>query len=209
LFIAVQAVVAAWNEAAVARVRFGAIAARPKRKVLWYKTKIFKVGAVALSVLVAATLLLTVVVPLVFPPTQTLQCTLQPMRTAQQKTLVAGGAVIVYERNGGTSCVDELYAVYSDGKIVSDYGGGNTKTAQITPEKVKQLLSDFDTLGYFTPEMVVATHTQCAACYKYDVTITYEGQTRFAEAVDGGTDTSDIFWKTISELAPILYPGKS
>jgi simple sugar transport system permease protein len=208
LFIGVQAMVAAWNQAAVARSRYGSMIARPKRHVVWYKTKKAKGAFTSASAVIAIIVLVNVALPFVFPAQQVLACSLQPMRGDRVTALVADKAVIVYERNGGTSCVDEVYAIYPDGKIVSDYGAGNTKTTQIASDKVTQVLTDIDKLGYFTPEMVTATHTPCAACYTYDVTVTYNGQSKRAVAVDGGTDTNEIFWKTVSELAPILYASR-
>jgi galactofuranose transport system permease protein len=208
LFIGVQALVAMWNEAAIARSRYGATAVRPKRHVVWYKTGKAKFGIAAASVVVAAVFLSSVVMPFVFPSQQVLNCTLQSLRTDQQKTLTSGGAVIVYERNGGTSCIDELYAIYADGKIVSDYGAGNVKNSNIGADKVTQLLSDIDKAGYFTPDLVTTMHTPCAACYTYNLTVTYNGKTRAAAAVDGTTDTSDQFWNTIHLLAVPLNVGK-
>ena len=51
-------------------------------------------------------------------------------------------------------------------------------------------------------------HTPCAACYTYNLTITYNGTTRSAAAVDGTTDTSDQFWNTVHLLAVPLNVGK-
>ena len=208
LFIGVQALVAAWNQAAIARARYGAGMVRPRRHVVWYKTKKARALYTVVGVVVAAVLAVTVVMPFVFPSQQFRQCTLQTIRADQQKTLSAGGAVVVYERNGGTACVDELYAVYTDGKVVSDYGSGNVKNANIGADKVTQLLSDINKAGYFTPDLVTTMHTPCAACYTYNLTITYNGTTRSAAAVDGTTDTSDQFWNTVHLLAVPLNVGK-
>ena len=126
LFIGIQSVVANMNAAAIGRARFGGHAVR-KPPTAWYKRKAFRNGVVALVVVAIAALSLNVVVPFVFPKAATVSCTLKEMRTEQHNALAQGDAVIVYERNGGTSCVDELYAIYADGRIVSDYGANNTK----------------------------------------------------------------------------------
>ena len=47
-------------------------------------------------------------------------CTLQAYRQEDAAKLVEDGAIIVYERNGGPDCVDELYAIYPDGRITGD-----------------------------------------------------------------------------------------
>ncbi len=208
LFIGVQSLVAAWNEAAVAKARYGGKVHRPKPKVVWYKTGKAKAGFGGVAGVVAVALFATVVMPFVFPQQQLRQCTLQTLRTEQQKTLSAGGAVIVYERNGGTSCVDELYAVYSDGKVVKDYNNGSPKTEQLTSDQVTKLLGDIEQAGFFSPALVATMHQPCSACYTYNLTITNKGQTKFAAAVDGTTDTSDQFWNTVHLLAGTLNVGK-
>ena len=208
LFIGVQSLVAAWNEAAVAKARYGGKVSRPKPPVVWYKTGKAKAGFGALSGIVAVVFFVSVVMPFVFPQQQVLQCTLQSLRSDQQKTLTAGGAVIVYERNGGTSCIDELYAVYSDGKVTKDYGKGNVKTEQLGADTVTQLLGDIDKAGFFSPELIATMHQPCAACYTYNLTVTNNGKTQYHEAVDGTTDTSDQFWNTIHLLAVPLNVGK-
>ncbi len=45
-------------------------------------------------------------------------CQLKPNRQERAAELMKGGAAIAYERNGGSACVDELYAIYPDGRIV-------------------------------------------------------------------------------------------
>jgi ABC-type xylose transport system permease subunit len=47
-------------------------------------------------------------------------CELKPYRQEQAASLISDGAVIAYERNGGPRCIDELYAIYPDGRIVGD-----------------------------------------------------------------------------------------
>ncbi len=206
VFIGVQGIVAAWNAAAIGRARFSGLV-RPKPHVVWYRRKAFRNGAIALVAVLVATVSVNVIVPFVFPKAVTVSCTLKEMRTAQAQVLASGGAVIVYERNGGTSCVDELYAIYADGKVVSDYGANNTKETKITTDQVTTLLQQITDLGFFTPDFYSTHHTPCGACYHYSTTVTDNGPPKTVEAVDGGTDAPSNYWLMTSYLGAILYSG--
>jgi ribose/xylose/arabinose/galactoside ABC-type transport system permease subunit len=206
VFIGVQGIVAAWNAAAIGRSRFGGHA-RQKPHVVWYRRRAFRNGAIALVAVLVATVSVNVIVPFVFPKAVTVSCTLKDMRADQAQALATGGAVIVYERNGGTSCVDELYAIYTDGKVVSDYGANNTKETKITPDQVKTLLKQISDLGFFTPDFYSTHHTPCGACYHYSTTVTDNGPPKTVEAVDGGTDAPSDYWLMTGRLGAILYGG--
>ena len=206
VFIGVQGIVAAWNAAAIGRARFSGLA-RPKPHVVWYRRKAFRNGAIALVAVLVATVSVNVIVPFVFPKAVTVSCTLKDMRADAAKALASGGAVIVYERNGGSSCVDELYAIYADGKIVSDYGANNTKETKITPDQVTTLLKQITDLGFFTPDFYSTHHTPCGACYHYSTTVTDNGPPKTVEAVDGGTDAPSNYWLMTGRLGAILYGG--
>jgi len=120
---------------------------------------------------------------------------------------VDASAVILYERNGGTACVDELYAVYADGHITADFGDNNVKKSQVTPPKISTLLKQISDLGFFTPDFYTTNHTPCGACYHYSTTVIYQGQTKTVDAVDGGTDAPANYWIMTGYLSPILNGG--
>ena len=124
-------------------------------------------------------------------------CQFKPYRQDQAASLVKNGAVIAYERNGGANCIDELYAIYSDGRIVGD--DGTTKIEkQVTPADVDKLLSDLNDRGWFTDEMYNTWHTPCGQCFGYYLTVSYQGQEKTVKAVDGGTDAPANYWQVVS-----------
>jgi hypothetical protein len=197
--------VAAWNAAAIARSRTGARVR--KKPTVWYKTTAARYVGIALASIVAVSATVYVAAPFIFPKQQTLTCTLKPMRDDQFNALVAGDAVIVFERNGGTSCIDELFAVYPDGRVESDYGDGNVKTTEITTERLDEIMVAIDDYGWFGDEFVTTHHTPCAACYQYNLTVKYEGQEKTVGAVDGGADAPDKYFQIVGKLAGILPMG--
>ncbi len=130
-------------------------------------------------------------------------CQLKPFRQDQAAGLMKDGAVIVYERNGGTSCLDELYGIYPDGRIVGDNGTQKIEK-QVTPADVDKLLSAISDLGWFTDNMYSTSHLPCKVCYHYFASVTYKGQEKTVEAVDGGTDAPAEYWIMTGQLSTIL-----
>jgi hypothetical protein len=130
-------------------------------------------------------------------------CQLKPFRQDQAADLMKAGAVIVYERNGGLKCVDELYAIYPDGRITGDNGTQNIEK-QVTPADVDKLLSDINNLEWFTDNMYSTSHTPCGACFTYFTSVLYNGQEKTVQAVDGGTDVPPNYWQMSGMLSQVL-----
>jgi ribose/xylose/arabinose/galactoside ABC-type transport system permease subunit len=122
-----------------------------------------------------------------FSGTTTSPCQAKPFRQELAASLMKDGAVITYERNGGPTCIDELYAIYPDGKIKGDEGDRKVEK-QVAPEEVSALLEGIDKLGWFTEELYSTWHIPCGQCYTYFITLSYQGREKTVKAVDGGTD---------------------
>jgi hypothetical protein len=114
-----------------------------------------------------------------------------------------GGAVIAYERNGGSGCVDELYAIYPDGRIVAD-NGAQTIEKQASPADVEALLGAIDGLGWFTDNMYSTSEIQCGQCFTYYTAVSYKGVVKTVKAVDGGTAAPANYWLMTGRLSTIL-----
>ncbi len=130
-------------------------------------------------------------------------CQLKPLRKADAESLMKGGAAIAYERNGGSNCIDELYAVYPDGRIVGDNGAQKIEK-QVTPADVDKLLTYINSLGWFTDNIYTAWHVPCGVCYTYDTSIAYQGKTKTVSCVDGGTDCPSEYWLMTGQFSIIL-----
>jgi hypothetical protein len=137
------------------------------------------------------------------PSPQSAACTLKPFRQEEAATLIKGGAIMAYERNGGENCIDELYAIYPDGRIVGDNGTQKIEK-QSTASDVTQLLSNINDRGWFTEEMYSTSHTPCGQCFSYYLTIYYMGQEKTVKAVDGGTDAPANYWQVVSLINGII-----
>ena len=121
LFIGIQSLVQSWNAAAVSRSRMGTVLKR--RHVPWYKRGYVKYPVIAIVTVSIIGTTAYLAAPFVFPKATVAQCTAKPMRADLAKSLSDGEAVLVYERNGGGKCVDEVFAVYPDGHATVDFSG--------------------------------------------------------------------------------------
>jgi ribose/xylose/arabinose/galactoside ABC-type transport system permease subunit len=130
-------------------------------------------------------------------------CQLKPFRQDEAANLMKGGAVIAYERNGGAKCIDELYAIYPDGRIVGD-NGTQKIDKQVAPADVDKLLSFISNLGWFTDNMYSTSHVPCSVCYHYFASVAYKGQAKTVEAVDGGTDAPAEYWLMTGQFSTLL-----
>jgi simple sugar transport system permease protein len=130
-------------------------------------------------------------------------CQLKPFRQDLVPSLVKGGAVIVYERNGGTNCIDELYAIYPDGRVTGDNGTQKAEK-QVTSAEVDRLLSGINDMGWFTDNMYSTNHIPCGACFTYFTDVIYKGEEKSVEAVDGGVDAPANYWQMTALLDPFL-----
>ena len=54
--------------------------------------------------------------------TESAQCQVAPFREAEAESLIQEGAVIVYHRTAGPQCVDQLYAIFPDGRVTGSDG---------------------------------------------------------------------------------------
>lgn len=198
-FIGVQSLLAAWNANEISKQRSGgkARASGPPRPAWYRRRRTYTYAGAVGAVCVVASLGLYVVGG---HGSGASSCALQPFRQEQAATLSSGGAVIVLERNGGTGCVDELYAFYPDGRVTGD-NGVKTVEKKITAARVEGLQSEIKNLGWFTDNFYSTYHTPCGACFTYFTTITFEGASKTVEAVDGGTDAPSLYWVVTGKLS--------
>jgi len=124
-------------------------------------------------------------------------CTLQPYRQDLAPNLIKNGAVVVYERNGGPNCVDEMIAVYPDGRITGDNVASQIEK-QVTEAEVNLLVAAIVDHGWFTNELYDTWHTPCEQCYGYYLTVIQNDQQKTVKGVDGGTDAPAVYWQIIS-----------
>ena len=130
-------------------------------------------------------------------------CELKPDRQDQVETLMAEGAIIVYERNGGGNCIDELFSIDPVGLIVGDNGATQIEK-QITPAEVEQLVAAIEAFGWFTDEMYSTSHVPCGQCYTYFLTVYAKGVEKTVKAVDGGTDAPADYWQVVSTINGVI-----
>jgi len=167
----------------------------------------------ALAISGIAFILLTVLAINFIPPlmgagqtatTESTHCEVKPFREVEVENLIQDGAVIAYHRTAGTRCVDELYAVYPDGRVVGNNGKQEVE-GQVDPVELERILTTIsDDYGWFTEKIYSTWHNPCGTCYAHYLTIYYHNQEKTVTAVDGGVDMQPEYGYTLSLIRPIL-----
>ncbi len=134
---------------------------------------------------------------------ETTACERKPFRQDQAASLVEDGAIIVYERNGGPDCIDELYAIYPDGRITGSEGEKSVEK-QVTVAEVNLLIAGIIEHEWFTNAHYDTWHTPCGQCYGYYLTVSANDQVKTVKGVDGGTDAPAAYWQVISLVKGIV-----
>ncbi len=135
----------------------------------------------------------------------TTQCIVVPFREDEATRLMEDGAVIVYHRTAGPDCVDELFAIYPDGRVVGKDGKSNVVENQVSPDDVNRILASIsDDYGWFSDNMYSTYHNPCRQCFAHYLTVSYNGQEKSVTAVDGGVDMQPEYGYSLSLIRPVL-----
>lgn len=134
----------------------------------------------------------------------TAQCVVPPFREQEAAQLIAEGAVIVYHRTAGPECVDELYAIYPDGRITGT-DGESTVERQVDPTVIEQLLLVISVEHeWFTNEIYSTYLNPCRQCFAHYIDIAYDNQQKGATGVDGTTAMPPGYAFALAEIRPLL-----
>jgi galactofuranose transport system permease protein len=132
------------------------------------------------------------------------QCEVAPFREAEAEALINDGAVLVYHRTAGPQCIDQLYAIYPDGRVTGTEGE-NKVEKQFSPEEVERLLSTISgQYQWFTNEIYSTYLNPCRQCFAHFIDVSYQGQEKAATAVDGTTAMPPNYGLTLAVIRPML-----
>ena len=135
---------------------------------------------------------------------ETAQCVIKPFREAEAANLIQDGAAIVYNRTAGPLCVDELFAIYPDGRVLGN-DGLNSVEKQITPAEVEQMLAKISgEYKWFTDAIYGRYLTPCRQCFAHYVSISYEGQEKTVSQVDGTASMPQGYTLTLAVIRSVI-----
>lgn len=136
--------------------------------------------------------------------TDTAPCIIKPFREAEAADLIKDGAVIVYNRTAGPRCVDELFAIYPDGRVTGN-DGVNQVERQIEPAEIENTLATISgEYQWFTNAIYGEYLTPCRQCFAHSVSIIYEGQEKTVIQVDGTASMPLGYTLTLAVIRPLL-----
>ncbi len=135
---------------------------------------------------------------------ETTVCEIKPFRTDEAAQLIKEGAVIAYNRLAGPKCIDEMYAIYPDGRVLKN-DGVNVVEKKITSAEVDSLLKTIiDDYGWYTNEIRDTYHVPCRQCFAHYVIVADEGREKGATAVDGGVNMPPGYGFTLAVIRAVL-----
>jgi len=131
-------------------------------------------------------------------------CVIKPFREQEAANLIKDGAVIVYNRTAGPLCVDELFAIYPDGRVVGN-DGLNEVEKQVDPADVEQTLAKISgEYKWFTNAIYGRYLTPCRQCFAHNVSISYQGQEKTVSQVDGTASMPLGYTLTLAGIRTLL-----
>ena len=135
---------------------------------------------------------------------ETAQCVIKPFRESEAASLIKDGAVIVYNRTAGPLCVDELFAIYPDGRVLGNDGVNNVER-EVDPAEVEQMLAKISgDYKWFTDAIYGRYLTPCRQCFAHYVSVSYEGQEKTVSQVDGTASMPQGYTLTLALIRSVL-----
>jgi simple sugar transport system permease protein len=132
------------------------------------------------------------------------RCDVRPFREEEAEDLIRNGAVIVYHRTAGPQCVDELFAIYPDGRVTAN-NGLHTLEKQVPAEDVERLLIAISVdHKWFTDEIYSTYLNPCRQCFAHYIDISFNGEEKSATGVDGTTAMPPGYAFALAEIRPFL-----
>jgi galactofuranose transport system permease protein len=175
------------------------IALRRKRQKL-----VFAFSAVAIVVIAAVIMVSNHRLAAPDATISSAQCVVKPFREEESARLIEDGAVIVYNRTAGPMCVDELFAIYPDGRVIGNNNIVDIEK-QVSPVEVKQLVASISgDFQWFTGEIYSTYHNPCRQCYVHNIIVTDQGNEKAVTAVDGGTSMPPGYGSALAAIRPLL-----
>jgi galactofuranose transport system permease protein len=136
--------------------------------------------------------------------TESAQCEIKPFREEEAASLITDGAAIVYNRTAGPQCVDELFAIYPDGRVTGN-DGVNSVEEKVDPAEVEQALVQIsDEYKWFTDAIYGRYLTPCRQCFAHYVSISYQGQEKTVSQVDGTASMPAGYTLTLAVIRSLL-----
>ena len=164
------------------------------------------IGAVVVLVLLAIILVPKYLLSSSVETAEAEQCEFKPFRKEEAASLIDDGAVVAYHRLAGPNCIDEMYAIYPDGRVVGDNGEDKVEIKVPLADVEKMLTTVSEEYGWYTNEIRDTYHTPCRQCFAHYVIINLDGQEKGVTAVDGGVNMPPGYAFSLAVIRPLL-PG--
>lgn len=106
------------------------------------------------------------------------------------------GAVIIYQRSGGFSGLDEAWRIASDGRIVTLDG----QTWRADPERVVQLIEEIERLGLPEAQGQYLPADPCCDRFTYELAVLIDGRVYAVRTMDGTSGVPQAVWDSLQAV---------
>jgi hypothetical protein len=110
------------------------------------------------------------------------------------------GPVIVFKRGGGLTGESQEWLIYADGTVQSADG---TQRA-VAPAEVSALLAGLEGLGFFEMQDAYGVDSQCADCFRYEITVTHDGQKKTVTTIDAAGDAPAELGQVLDQIQKVI-----
>lgn len=113
---------------------------------------------------------------------------------------IPAGVALVLRRSGGIAGVAEQWTVYVDGRVLAGDGG----RWQASPERVSQLVSELEQLGFFELADRYIPLNTCCDRFTYELSVRSGARTHTITALEATPDVPDAVWRALDTVAGFI-----
>ena len=107
-----------------------------------------------------------------------------------------GEPLIAYHREAGQIAAPEEWRFYQGGQALRP----NSPAAAVEVDAVTAVLEQAEAVGFFDWKDAYGASLDCADCYHYTLTLTYNGRTKTVTVTEGLKDEPPAFWDLLRSV---------
>ncbi len=108
--------------------------------------------------------------------------------------------VFIFTRSGGLAGVDEVWTLYTDGRLLSKDEGD----FQVSKDQALTLAAELERTGLFSASTPAGLKVECCDRFLYTLTFQTGGRAIQVQAVDGNSNIPHVVWDAINKVQEFI-----